>query len=119
MAGPATGPTSRIELGDRASMDRAAPGRAARPTGAPGHLMPLVAFVPQSHEFAGNRLFGTGGPLDRDGSLEPWRELKLALAVRGFDSATSDMIGNTPAVWVHLDASGPLPPQPRPETTVV
>lgn len=80
----------------------------------------LVAVVPFSPDYAGGRLFELGGPLDRDNSLVPWAKLAAALAARGLQAVTHDLLdGREPLAWLHLDSHGPPPAAAPPGRTVL
>lgn len=89
------------------------------PSGA-GQDPPLVAIVPFSDDYLGGALFRTGGDLDRDASLAPWRALHDALAGRGWAVQTIDQVGpRSPAACLHLDSFGPPPSSVDPGRTVL
>lgn len=79
-----------------------------------------LAVIPFSHDYDAGRLFVSGSPLDRDGSLQPWVALASVLRARGWKVDTSDRLDATSVTaWLHLDSTGPPPEVADPSRTVV
>lgn len=82
--------------------------------------MPVLAVVPFGPAYGDDRLFISGGPLDRDGVLAPWIELGRELTRRGWRVHTADLSDpSTVDVWLVMDASSPLPAEADPARTIV
>lgn len=79
-----------------------------------------LAVVPFSQEFAGGRLFLTGTPPDRDGSLKPYAALAKRLRSTGWTVDTVDRLdAGTASAWLHLDSAGLPPTDSDPDRTVL
>ncbi|MFT5222999.1 MAG: hypothetical protein ACI867_001309 [Glaciecola sp.] len=76
-------------------------------------------MVPFSADYLAGGLFGSGTPLDRDGVLAPYVQLRETMRAEGFELRTVDELTEPAAAWLHLDSRASRAPDVDPRRTVV